>query len=593
VEKALSNVPPESGREERVAANPVSRGIGIGRALFLNGDRAVIRSHIQPVQVEGEIERFRRAVAAAAEQLILLTSDDSANSASGIFDAQRLILEHSSLVAGIETYLRENLVNAEWAVRQVCESSAERQRRISDKHFSEKSVDVSDVADRLIASLNSVSNGQGSEHDAVIIVKELLPSRLMEIARSRPRAIICEQGGWTSHSSILARELRLPVVAGVRNIDGAVSEGERIAVDANVGEVIIRPCPRTLDQLNVRADGDLPSAHSAGPREPTMTKDGVEISIRVNADAATVYQNAAQLGARGIGLYRTESIFDKFGGFPPEDFQTETYREAGLATGSDGARIRTFDIGAGRVLGTDAAGERNPALGLRAIRLSLTEDKQFRIQIRAILKASHGLAVDIVIPMVSSVDEVLRVRELIGEEAADLENRGIPIGSPRLGAMIEVPSAVLTVTEIAETVDFLCLGTNDLVQYLLAVDRDNDLTAAWYQSLHPAVFRAIDAVVHAGRASQKPVTICGEMAGSPFYVPVLIGLGARELSININSIEPVRRLIAGISTTEARDLVEVVSKVSGSKQIEEHLRAYYTNEWSEHFSADILSKHYR
>jgi phosphoenolpyruvate-protein kinase (PTS system EI component) len=261
--------------------------------------------------------------------------------------------------------------------------------------------------------------------------------------------------------------------------------------------------------------------------------------------------------------------------------------------GDAGLKIRTFDIGLEEAGHRRAITEHNPSLGLRSIRLSLVETERFRTQIRAILRASADRNIDIVLPMISGVDEVLRSIEIIKEERKSLESRGVTIGEPHLGAMIEVPSAVITANDIARNVDFLCLGTNDLVQYLLAVDRDNDAVADWYQTLHPAVIEAISTVLNAAATAGIPVGVCGEMAGSAFYVPLLIGLGARELSMNINSITQVRHLIAGISSNEAAELVARVRSGSTADEIESGLREYYIEHWSHLFPPGLLNTRHR
>ncbi len=320
----------------------------------------------------------------------------------------------------------------------------------------------------------------------------------------------------------------------------------------------------------------------------TSTKDGVEIVIRVNTDAPEIYRQARDQGASGVGLYRSEAIFDRMGSFPSEDEQFAAYTQIAAATGEAGVRIRTFDVGVGQLSGDAKVIERNPSLGLRSIRLSLTDQGYFRTQIRAILRASYGNSIDIVLPMISGVDEIFRLRSIIDEEKYELRAVGLPIGEPLLGAMIEVPSAVLTVNEIAQNVDLLCLGTNDLVQYLLAVDRDNESVADWYQTLHPAVIRSIREVVDAANNANIPLNICGEVAGSPFYTPLLIGLGARELSMNVNSIPNIRNLISGITCGEAAQLVDSISSCSTAAEIEDKLRAHYLENWSELFPSRLL-----
>jgi phosphotransferase system enzyme I (PtsI) len=262
------------------------------------------------------------------------------------------------------------------------------------------------------------------------------------------------------------------------------------------------------------------------------------------------------------------------------------------AAGESGVNIRTFDISVDQLTGVRSLPERNPSLGLRSIRLGLADPFHFRIQIRAILRAAVDQFVDILLPMVSNVEEIWQAKEIIDEEKERLRAAGIPFGDPQIGAMIEVPSAVMTAQTIARNVDFLCLGTNDLVQYLLAVDRDNEAIGNLYQSLHPSVIRAISEVIAAADRSQIPIMICGEMAGSAFYVPLLIGLGAREISMNVNSVAPIRRLISGITVSACKGLVESLVDRETADQNETLLRSFYLENWAELFPYGLLdSKH--
>lgn len=590
-EKALSKDQAGGGSEVRIPATAVSRGIGIGRAVFLNGDGPAPTKHnITQGEIDGEIERLHQAVQHSLDEIIELSSAPTPDSAADIFGVHSLILESSSLIPDIETEIRVNLVNAEWAIRTVSQEYSNRQRTAADEHISDKYLDVMDVADRLLNALGGSSNATGRGADSVLIVTELMPSRLMELAKSAPKAIISEHGGWTSHSSILARELKLPVVTGVRNIESFIVNGDEVIVNGINGEVIVHPTAISLNQFSeVNRIVHVSDEVSPTLNGKTTTKDGVEIIIRVNTDAPEIYQQAKDQGASGIGLYRSEAIFDRMGSFPSEDEQFATYTQIAAATGDAGVRIRTFDVSVGQLGDDGRIIERNPSLGLRSIRLSLTDQSYFRTQIRAILRAAFGKKIDIVLPMISGVDEIFRLRSIIDEERTGLIATGVPIGDPLLGAMIEVPSAVMTANEIAQAVDFLCLGTNDLVQYLLAVDRDNEAVADWYQTLHPAVIRSIRDVVDAANNANISLNICGEVAGSPFYTPLLLGLGARELSMNVNSIPSIRRLISGITFSEAAQLVDSISSCSTATEIEDKLRSNYLANWPGLFPPGILS----
>lgn len=578
-------------------ATAVSRGMGIGQVVFFApASHRVIHAVIDEDQIPIEILRLADAVGSAKLKIKKLAKEQ--NSTSSVFGAHLLIVDESPFIAEIEAAIRERRVNAEWAVRLIAEHRRKRQNTVADESFREKSNDIADVAEHLINELTGFSNDDwAAPPESIVFARELRPSNIVHIAKSLPAAIITERGGWTSHTSILARELKIPMVTGLNEMQPKLAEHDNVIVDAVNGEVIVDPDIDTIEQfrtINIESRFiGITEDYVAAPRNSCITRDGTEIVIRANAESAPSYDTARQAGAVGIGLFRSESMIKNAGQIPSEDEQVEAYVNIAEAVGDDGVRIRTFDIGVAQFPNTNLEPESNPSLGLKSIRLSLTELEYFRTQIRALLRASAEHEIDIILPMVTGLDEIWRSREVIDSEREKLIESGFSVGEPRLGAMIEVPSAVLTSHEIAENVDFLCLGTNDLVQYLLAVDRDNEAVSDWYQTLHPAVFRAVKQVVLAGSKTDKPVVVCGEMAGSPFYVPLLIGAGARELSMNINSIQSVRQLIAGITIEDSASLLEHVMKCKTADEAENELRDFYLENWRDLFPPDILSAKHR
>lgn len=580
--------------ERRLRATAVSRGIGIGQVLFFAPtSHRVSHLDIEEDQIQHQVKRLDAAVQAAKSKINQLAK--AQNSTASIFVAHLAIVDESPFIEEIKNVIRERRVNAEWAVRLISEHRRKRQITVSDESFREKAGDIADVAEHIINELAGSSiNEWAAPPEAIVVARELRPSNIVVIAKSLPAAIITERGGWTSHASILAREQKIPMVSGVHFAKDVFSEHDNVIVDAVNGEVIIDPDIDTIEQYRtVNIESDVPQDYFRVPRNSCITRDGTEIVIRANAESAASYETARQSGATGIGLFRSESLIKTAGQIPSEDEQFDSYTDIADAVGDDGVRIRTFDIGVAQFSETVLAPENNPSLGLKSIRLSLTEQIYFRTQIRALLRASTETDIEIILPMVTGLDEILRTRELIDDERKKLIESGLTVDEPRLGAMIEVPSAVLTAREIAENVDFLCLGTNDLVQYLLAVDRDNEAVADWYQTLHPAVFRAIKQVITAGDEAKKPVIVCGEMAGSPFYVPLLIGSGTRELSMNVNSIHNVRRLIAGITTEDCATLFEHVMRCKTAEEAETELRNFYLENWSDLFPTDLLSAKHR
>jgi phosphotransferase system enzyme I (PtsI) len=581
---------PEEMSERRLPALAVSRGIGIGRIFRMSAnERRPARFDLRVDEVDAEIHRFRSALDAAKQRLHKITTGGelaSHDSTSDIFRVHLLILE-SSFSHEIEELIKSRKVNAEWAVKVISDRYRESQNTVSDEALREKSLDIGDVADRLFKALGVSSTIDVPPVHSVVLARELSPSMVIELAKTSPCAVITELGGWTSHASIVAREMNIPMVCGVRDLDDIVSADERVLVDGNNGEVIITPREETV--------AEFMSVDSLVPRwvnnelqnvDRDRTADGVSFIIRANIDHPDSYCADNGRSARGVGLFRSESLIDNNGHIPTEDEQVEAYIKIAEAAGDHRVRIRTFDIDRKRI--DTQTNEHNPALGLRAIRLSLTDPRHFRAQVRAILRAAHGRKIDIILPMVSGVEDVVRAKEMIAEEKQQLAMAGCKFGTPAIGAMIETPSSIFTSFEIAQRVDFLCLGTNDLVQYLLAVDRDNDAVTEWYQTLHPAVIRAISEVLCEARRADRQITLCGEMAGSPFYAPVLLGLGAREFSMTPKSIPSIRHLLSAISVEDAMGLVAKIRSLETAVEAETYLEEFYSDNWAVLFPPNFL-----
>lgn len=577
--------------EIKLNARAVARGVAIGKVVCLHGrKRQFYRVDLNSSQIERELRRFRASVRLSKRQLRKIIVNKSATKAN-IFDAHLLILEDKSLLQKIEAHIEEKKVNAEWAVKTVTDVYIAQYKTIADEHLRERYIDLEDVADRLLTALGG--GGKSTirlAENSIIVAKDFKPSTLIELAESNPKAIITERGGWTSHTFILAREMNLPAITGTKGILRRVNTGDAVIVDGYNGFAILHPTTETLQKYKIAAAQfqEVNIKNYEKVKEKLKTLDGQEITIRANVDLPKVYNKARRFGAQGIGLYRSEFLFNQFKGFPSEQAQIKAYRKIAELVGNEGVRIRTFDLSVEQLADESAEKELNPALGLRGIRLGLSHKKEFRTQLRALLQASTNYKIDIVLPMISDVSEILSAKSILQQEKDSLKKRGIESGNPRIGAMVEVPSAVLMIEEIAKEVDFLSLGTNDLVQYLLAVDRDNEAVADWFRTLHPAVLRAIKTVFKSAENNDIPIIVCGEMAGSPFYAPILIGLGATDLSMNVNSILRVRRIIAGIALEEAQEIVKELETCKTSDEIENLVRNSFQEKWSHLFTPDIL-----
>jgi phosphotransferase system enzyme I (PtsI) len=594
-EKSQDLLSRKDNSETILNARAVSRGIAIGKVICLHGQkRQFYRFVLKASEVENELLRFRSALQLAKNQLKKINeqkSDIVRENKASIFDAHLLILEDNTLISKIENIIKDEKINAEWSVKYVTDTYIANHKTIADKHLRERYIDLEDVSDRLQTALG----GDGKsivrlEKNSIIVAKEVKPSTLIELTDSNPKAIITETGGWTSHTFILARELNLPAVTGLKGILRRVQSGDEVIVDGYNGKVILYPTDSTIRKLKIEAahlqDANAEKTEKVKPQLATL--DGREITIRANVDLPAGYSKAKSYGARGIGLYRSEFLFNRNKGFPTESYQIEAYKRIAKSVGKDSIRIRTFDINAEQLMEESVEKEQNPALGLRGIRLGLVNKKQFHIQLRALLQASADCDIDIVLPMISDVSEILQTKAVLEKEKLNLKKQKIKFGNPRIGAMIEVPATIFMVEEIAREVDFLSLGTNDLVQYLLAVDRDNESVADWFRTLHPAVLRSIKRVIDTGEGNKIPVVICGEMAGSPVYAAILIGLGATELSMNPNSISRVRKIVSAIAFEEANEITQQLLNCSTSDTAERLVSEYFTKNWSHLFSPDIL-----
>lgn len=581
--------------EQRFKARAVSRGIAIGKVVSLHGKkRQFYRITLKESKLEKEIRRFRASVRLAKRQLRKLSlrkTHSASETQANIFEAHLLILEDNSLLTKIETAIQEQKVNAEWAVKFVTDRYLSIYKDIQDEYLRERRIDLQDITERLLSALGGGEKTKFRlDKNSIIVANEVKPSTLVELSQCEPQAIIAESGGWTSHTFILAREIGIPAVTGIKGVLRRVKTGDTAIVDGYNGQVFINPTQETINQYQREAERfqQLNNEKVETIKGKLKTLDGRAITIRTNLDLAEGYAKAKRFGAEGVGLFRSEFLFNQNQSLPSEKQQYEAYRKIALLVGDEGARIRTFDINLEQLNDETGQNEKNPALGLRAIRLSLSHEKIFRTQLRSLLRAAFETKLDIVFPMISDVSEILQAKRIIEEEKEKLEIRKIKFGNPKIGAMIEVPSAVVMVEEIAQEVDFMSVGTNDLVQYLLGVDRDNELVADWFRTLHPAVLRSIKKILNASEKYDTPAIICGEMAGSPVYSPILIGMGVTELSMNVNSMPRVRQIISNIAFEEAQEVVKTLEHCRTADEAEEAVRINLNLKWGHLFTPDIL-----
>jgi phosphotransferase system enzyme I (PtsI) len=585
-------------KEERWRGKSVSDGVAAGRVLRIHSGvrEDIYRVTLAPEDIEREIRRFRAAVRLARRQLAALKR--RASRALGeehayIFDAHLLMLEDRKLNEDVEAVVRAERVNAEWAVKVVTDRVLAVYEEIKDDYLRERSSDIEDVTRRLLVALSgeSLPSRQLTE-DACLVAEDLMPSTIAELDFSHVKAVVTDVGGWTSHTAIIARGLGIPAVVGVRDFYRHARTGDQIVVDARRGVVVLHPTSDTLEEFREagQASGVTGPLAPLTPREPLRTTDGEELLLRANVELPVEYGGVARYGARGVGLFRSEFLLSHRGTMPDEEEQRAAYEELARVAGEDGVTVRLFDLGGDKLGGVrgEASDERNPALGLRAIRFCLRREDVLRTQVRAVLSAASKGRVDLVLPMISDLTDVRRARALLDEERDRLLSEGREVGTVRVGAMIEVPSAVVLADRLAREVDFFSLGTNDLVQYTLAVDRGNDEVADWFRTLHPAVLESVRRTLEAARGAGIPSVVCGEMAGTPAYAAILIGLGARELSMSPASIPRVRKMVTGVEVRALEGVARECLSCATADESEEVVRIRLGALWPHLFPPETL-----
>jgi phosphotransferase system enzyme I (PtsI) len=586
-------------REQRWQGVAVSDGTAAGRVLRIHsgGHHNIYRVTLDAAEVEREVRRYRAAVRLARRQLLALKKRAArtlGEEHAYIFDAHLLMLEDRKLNEDVQAVIRTERVGGEWAVKVVTDRLLAVYNEIKDDYLRERSSDIVDVTRRLLVALSGESMGGRLTEDAIVVAEELMPSTLTELDFNYIKAIATDVGGWTSHTAIIARGLGIPAVVGLRDFYRAARTGDTVVIDTRRGEVVLHPETATLELFGAerRSAREAPArtATAEDLRAPLVTLDGVSVTLRANVELPVEYEWVNRYGAHGIGLFRSEFLLTHRGTLPDEDEQREAYEELARIAGDDGVTVRLFDLGGDKLTASrpDAVEERNPALGLRAIRFCLRRPDVLRTQARAVLRAAARGRIDLVLPMVTDVTDVRRARSVFEEERALLKVEGMETGPVRVGAMIEVPSAVLVAEKLAREVDFFSLGTNDLVQYTLAVDRGNDDVSDWFRSLHPAVLQSIRRALDAARGAGIPSVVCGEMAASPAYAAVLLGLGARELSMSPTAIPRVRRTIAGLEQKVTEAIATACLDCACADEVEELVRVRLGERWPNLFPPEIL-----
>jgi phosphotransferase system enzyme I (PtsI) len=556
----------------------------------------VKRDVLEAARVPLEVSRLRQALEASRRQILEIQeriAREVGTQYARIFDAHLLILEDRLLVEEARAYIHAHFVSAEYAVQEVLEPVRQAFSRIEDGYLRERRTDVDDVGDRLLRNLlgqrASVHVEQPGE--TIVFARELRPSDTVQLHKDAILGLVTETGGRTSHSAIMARSLEIPAVVGVEEICAHVRNHDTVILDGIEGVVILAPDRETVAQYHARkqqieyADRAL---HKLGGL-PAETQDGYRVRVTANIEFPDELPAVRAHGAEGVGLYRTEFLYLNRPDLPTEEEHFAVYRAVAAEMHPRPIVIRTLDFGGDKLASAiQLAAEENPSLGLRAIRLCLHRPDLFRTQLRAILRASAFGTLRIMYPMISGVAELRAANAILEDVKTELRRQGLAFDPEiQVGAMIEIPSAAVTADLLARDVDFFSVGTNDLIQYALAIDRINEQVAYLYEPLHPAVLRMLRSVVSAAHNEGIWISMCGEMASDPLHGMLLVGLGFDELSMTPASIPLMKRIIRSVTYGQAAEVALRVLGCPTAKEVEQFLRLEMRARFPEYFAADL------
>ena len=564
---------------------PVSRGVAIGRAMLVASSRVDVAHYfVDASRVEAEIGRLRDARNVVVAELEMLQREmpvEAPPELSALLDVHLMLLRDEALSEATQAWIRERHYNAEWALSAQLEVLARQFDEMEDDYLRERKADIEQVVERLLRAfartpslVSTAAHGArdfGGEDPLVLVANDIAPADMLQFKRSIFTGFITDVGGKTSHTAIVARSLDIPAVVGAREASRLIRQDDWVVIDGDAGIVVVNPSPIVLEEYRFRQRQIELERERLGRlrHTPAVTLDGERIELLANIEQPADAEAALQAGAVGVGLFRTEFMFmNRAGDLPGEDEQFEAYRDAVERMAGLPVTIRTVDVGADKPLDRMSISELrhehalNPALGLRAIRWSLSEPAMFRQQLRAILRASAYGKVRLLIPMLAHPREIRLTFEAIARAKQQLVDGGRAFNHIEVGAMIEVPAAALIVTEFLRHFDFISLGTNDLIQYTLAIDRADETVAHLYDPWHPAVLQLIAGSIARAREMGKHVSVCGEMAGDTDFTELLLGMGLRSLSMHPSQIASVKQRVL---RTDTRRLEPKVADVGGGE----------------------------
>src|SRR3989337_690603 len=577
-----------------IAASP---GIAIGRVYIL--DRAkpcILRHAIADSHIENEIQRFNQALEKSKTQLMEIREKAKKDIGSNhlyMLDAHIMMLKDDTLVENTINFIRGQKVNAEWALKESLEGFLKKFENISDEYISGRKKDIEQVVYRILRNMigHHLESLADLEEPVIIVAHDLTPSDTIQMKREKVLGFATDAGGKTSHTGIMASAFEIPAVVGLKNITEKAKNGDSIIVDGIDGSVILAPDADTFHlflkkQQRFRYyEKELLKSKDL----PAITKDGQRVKLMSNIEYSDEVDLAIRYGAEGVGLYRTEYLYINKDGLPTEEEHFLDYKKVAMRVKNSYSIIRTLDLGGDKFISESKTDkENNPALGLRGIRLCLNRIDIFKTQLRGILRASHYGRLKLMYPMISSVDELRDANQILEDVKGELKSKGIPFDSEiEVGAMIETPSASVITDLLSEEVDFFSIGTNDLIQYTLAMDRINEQVAYLYQPLHPAVLRMLKNIISSAEKTGIPVSICGMMGGDNIHTLILLGMGKIEsISMDPHSIPRVKKFVRQI---KYEDAVRIAGEILSLKSIEK-IKEYLNNEIPKIYPEDLDSQ---
>ncbi len=566
---------------ETISGISAAPGIAIGRVFIYSHDTpAIPRYAIAEQDVTREMERFQQAAANAHEELEQIKrggADEITEEQLQILDSHLMMVQDPDFHEQVHDGVLESLVNVEWVLYESVQRLLDRLDSSESEELKERSSDLHDVTNRVLSHLMKRERYSLADldHEVVLVAHDLLPSDAIAMPKRMVLGIATDAGGRTSHTAIIARSFEIPSVLGLSYVSRMAENGDLIIVDGNHGTVVLDPDEETLARYEResqewhRHEVQLMRLHDL----PAETRDGKLIELKVNIEVPDEVEAVHTHGGTGIGLYRSEFLFLEGDELPSEDQQLAAYREVLEALPEYPVTIRTLDVGGDKVAPQlEGMDEQNPILGWRAIRFCLSNRDVFRTQLRALLRASVYGNLNVMFPMISGLEELQDALDFLGEVRDDLRSEGHDVADVPVGIMIEVPSAAMVSDILARKSHFFSVGTNDLIQYTIAVDRGNERIAYLYEPFHPGVLRLLRLVVENGHTNGIPVAMCGEMAGDPLATVLLVGLGFDELSMSGGSIPEVKRIVRAVSVREAEELVGEAMEMNSFKEVDRYVR---------------------